>query len=51
MCLIKEDKMLNEHDVAPDFELLNDEGQPVKLTDFKGQRVVLYFYPKAMTGG
>ena len=43
--------MLNEKDVAPDFEVLNDEGQPTKLSDFKGRRVVLYFYPKAMTSG
>ena len=51
MCLIKEKKMLNEHDVAPDFELLNDEDKPTKLSDFRGKSVVLYFYPKAMTGG
>ena len=43
--------MLNEKDVAPDFELLNDEGSPTKLSDFRGKRVVLYFFPKAMTGG
>ena len=43
--------MLNENDVAPDFELLNDEGAPTKLSDFRGKRIVLYFYPKAMTGG
>ena len=43
--------MLNEQDVAPDFELLNDAGNPTKLSDFQGQRVVLYFFPKAMTSG
>jgi len=43
--------MLAEKDIAPDFELLNDAGQPVKLSDFKGRRVLLYFYPKAMTSG
>jgi peroxiredoxin Q/BCP len=43
--------MLNENDLAPDFELLNDEGNLVKLSNFKGQRVVLYFFPKAMTDG
>ena len=43
--------MLNEQDVAPDFELLNDEGNPTKLSDFKGKKVLLYFYPKAMTSG
>ena len=43
--------MLTEKDNAPDFELLDDTGKPAKLSDFKGKRVVLYFYPKAMTGG
>lgn len=43
--------MLNENDVAPDFELLDDRGQPTKLSDFRGKRVVLYFFPKAMTSG
>ncbi len=38
-------------DVAPDFELLSDTGQPVKLTDYRGHRVVLFFYPKAATPG
>jgi thioredoxin-dependent peroxiredoxin len=43
--------VLNEKDIAPDFELLNDEGTPTKLSDFRGKRVVLYFYSKAMTDG
>jgi peroxiredoxin Q/BCP len=43
--------MLSENDVAPDFELLDDTGKPTKLSDFKGKRVVLYFFPKAMTSG
>lgn len=43
--------MFNEKDMAPDFELPDDTGQPTKLSDFRGQRVVLYFYPKAMTSG
>jgi peroxiredoxin Q/BCP len=43
--------MVNENDVAPDFELMNDEGQPTRLSDFQGKRVVLYFFPKAMTDG
>jgi peroxiredoxin Q/BCP len=43
--------MLGENDVAPDFELLDDTGKLTKLSDFKGKRVVLYFFPKAMTGG
>jgi peroxiredoxin len=43
--------MLNESDVAPEFELLNDEGQPTRLAAFKGRRVLLYFFSKAMTSG
>ncbi len=45
------EKMLNEKDVAPDFEVLDDTGMPTKLSDFRGKRVVLYFFPKAMTSG
>ncbi len=36
---------------APDFTLLSDENQPVSLSDFLGQKVVLYFYPKDNTPG
>ncbi|PLR66632.1 MULTISPECIES: thioredoxin-dependent thiol peroxidase [Bacillaceae] len=36
---------------APDFELLADNGEKVKLSDYKGKHVVLYFYPKDMTPG
>jgi peroxiredoxin Q/BCP len=36
---------------APDFTLPDQEGRPVKLSDFKGKRVVLFFYPKASTPG
>lgn len=36
---------------APDFSLLNQDGQRVGLADFRGRRVVLYFYPRAMTPG
>jgi thioredoxin-dependent peroxiredoxin len=38
-------------DTAPDFELPDQDGRPVQLSDFRGQRVVLYFYPKADTPG
>ena len=38
-------------DLAPDFEALTDTGETVKLSDFRGQRVVLYFYPKDDTSG
>lgn len=36
---------------APDFELQSDTGETVKLSDFAGKYVVLYFYPKDMTPG
>ncbi|AJK64598.1 putative peroxiredoxin [Bacillus amyloliquefaciens KHG19] len=36
---------------APDMKLVNDSGEEVALTDFKGKYVVLYFYPKDMTPG
>lgn len=42
---------MNQGDVAPDFELPDQDGRPVKLSDFRGQNVVLYFYPKADTPG
>src|SRR5437899_782036 len=38
-------------DPAPDFEAKNDQGETVKLTDLRGKRVVLYFYPKDNTPG
>ena len=43
--------MIEQGDKAPDFELLDQDGRPVRLSDFRGQRVVLYFYPKADTPG
>jgi len=36
---------------APDFELESDSGETVRLSDFRGRRVVLYFYPRADTPG
>jgi peroxiredoxin Q/BCP len=36
---------------APDFTLTSQEGKPVRLKDFRGQWVVLYFYPKDFTSG
>ncbi len=36
---------------APDFELPDQDGNPVKLSDLRGQPVVVYFYPKADTPG
>jgi thioredoxin-dependent peroxiredoxin len=36
---------------APDFTLLDENGEKVKLSHFKGKRVIVFFYPKAMTSG
>jgi peroxiredoxin Q/BCP len=38
-------------DVAPEFEAVTDTGDRVKLSDYRGKRVVLYFYPKDDTPG
>ena len=38
-------------DVAPDFELRADDGNLVKLSSFRGRKVILYFYSKAGTSG
>ncbi len=38
-------------DKAPDFEALTDQNKKVRLKDFKGSRLVLYFYPKDDTSG
>ena len=43
--------MLKEGQAAPPFELLDDQNQMVRLKDFQGQTVVLYFYPRADTPG
>jgi peroxiredoxin Q/BCP len=43
--------MLKIGDKAPDFKLKSDAGRDVSLQDFKGQRVVLFFFPKADTPG
>src|SRR3954451_13730986 len=42
---------LKEGDNAPDFEIQDDTGNPVKLSSFHGKDVVLFFYPKADTPG
>ena len=42
---------LNVGDPAPDFELTTDSGETVTLSDLRGKRVVLYFYPKDDTSG
>lgn len=40
---------LKAGDIAPKFSLPDQDGEQVNLTDFQGQRVLVYFYPKAMT--
>jgi thioredoxin-dependent peroxiredoxin len=42
---------LKEGDKAPVFKGIDQHGNTVSLTDFKGKKVVLYFYPKDMTPG
>ncbi|MFC7729889.1 thioredoxin-dependent thiol peroxidase [Actinomadura keratinilytica] len=42
---------LQPGDVAPEFELPDADGNPVSLTSLRGRRVILYFYPAAMTPG
>lgn len=43
--------MLEAGDTAPDFTLPDQDGDEVKLSDLKGQTVVLFFYPRANTPG
>lgn len=43
--------MLETGSEAPAFELHNQDGERVRLADFEGERVVLYFYPRANTRG
>jgi thioredoxin-dependent peroxiredoxin len=43
--------MVEEGKPAPDFELVSDEGTTVRLSDLRGQPVVIYFYPKDDTPG
>ena len=44
-------KTLQVGDLAPQFTLLNQDNQPVSLSNFKGKKVLIYFYPKALTPG
>jgi thioredoxin-dependent peroxiredoxin len=41
--------VVEEGTPAPDFELESDSGEQVRLSSFRGQPVVLYFYPKSDT--
>jgi peroxiredoxin Q/BCP len=42
---------LKKDDKAPGFALTDQMGKTVKLTDFKGKKLLVYFYPKAGTSG
>ncbi len=43
--------MLKAGDQAPDFEVQDHLGEKVRLSDFRGRKVLLWFYPKADTPG
>lgn len=43
--------MVEKGDVAPDFDLAADDGSRVRLSELRGRKVVLYFYPKDDTSG
>ncbi|OGR84282.1 MAG: hypothetical protein A2636_06930 [Elusimicrobia bacterium RIFCSPHIGHO2_01_FULL_64_10] len=47
----KDAKDIQEGDKAPDFSLPDQDGRMIRLSDFKGRSVVLYFYPKDDTPG
>ena len=46
-----EAKRLEVGSKAPDFTLVNHDGTKVKLSSFKGQKVIVYFFPAALTPG
>ena len=43
--------MLKEGDKAPEFRLSADDGKLISLRELRGQNVILWFYPKALTSG
>lgn len=43
--------MLKEQELAPDFELPSDDGSTTRLSDYRGRKVVLFFFPRADTPG
>ena len=42
---------LKQGDSAPDFSAIDQNGNPIKLSDFSGKKLILYFYPKDDTPG
>ena len=42
---------LKAGDKAPEFQAKNQDGEPISLSDFKGKKLILYFYPKDNTPG
>lgn len=42
---------MNIGDKAPEFLGLNEKGEEIRLSNYKGRKIVLYFYPKDMTSG
>jgi peroxiredoxin len=49
--LTRRNTMLNPGDPAPDFTVRSHMGTDIRLADFRGKYVVLWFYPKADTPG
>ncbi len=49
--MLKGPTMLKPGDLAPDFNTTDHAGRPLRLRDFRGKKVVLWFYPKADTPG
>jgi peroxiredoxin Q/BCP len=45
------EETLKVGELAPDFELLSDSGEPVRLSSLRGKKIILYFYPKDDTSG
>jgi thioredoxin-dependent peroxiredoxin len=43
--------MLDVGDMAPDFTVKDHQGRTVRLSDYRGKNVILWFYPKADTPG
>jgi peroxiredoxin Q/BCP len=48
---VKETTLIDAGTQAPDFELPDQDGRPVRLSELRGRKVVLYFYPNADAPG